>query len=226
MNKYRLSIIRIVLTLVVASFVLSGQAAQLYLYKNHDGVVVIEDRIPPEYSGNGYDVISADGSLIQKVPRELSEEELVLRNTDEARLRLREEEAKLQQEWDESLMLRYSSVEDIQAAESRAMRDLSIRISILKSNLSSIKAQIEREQQKAADIERAGGTAPEHQIKNIGILRLEIEDTEQSIATRQEEINSVRQSFQRDIERFKTLQARVQMRREQSRPAASNKTNY
>jgi hypothetical protein len=226
MNKYRLSIIRIVLTLVVASFVLSGQAAQLYRYKNNDGVVVIEDRIPPEYSGNGYDVISADGSLIQKVPRELSEEELVLRNTDEARLRLREEEAKLQQEWDESLMLRYSSVEDIQAAESRAMRDLSIRISILKSNLSSIKAQIEREQQKAADIERAGGTAPEHQIKNIGILRLEIEDTEQSIATRQEEINSVRQSFQRDIERFKTLQARVQMRREQSRPAASNKTNY
>jgi chromosome segregation ATPase len=226
MNKYRLSIIRIVLTLVAASFVLSGQAAQLYRYKNNDGVVVIEDRIPPEYSGNGYDVISADGSLIQKVPRELSEEELVLRNTDEARLRLREEEAKLQQEWDESLMLRYSSVEDIQAAESRAMRDLSIRISILKSNLSSIKAQIEREQQKAADIERAGGTAPEHQIKNIGVLRLEIEDTEQSIATRQEEINSVRQSFQRDIERFKTLQARVQMRREQSRPAASNKTNY
>ncbi len=226
MSKYCLSVSRMLFVLVALSYVVNSHAAELYRYHNSDGVVVIDDKVPPEYSSSGYDVINPNGSLIRRVPRELSGEELTLRNTDEARARLREEEAKRQQAWDESLLLRYSSVEDIEAAESRSMRDLNIRISILKSNLSSIKSQIEREQQKAANIERAGRSVPEELTKNIGILRLEIEDTEQSIAVRQEEINSVKQSFQRNIERFKTLQERVQMRREQFKPATSNKIIY
>ena len=216
--KQSLSTVCIVaITIAVAMcFGISSQAAtQLYRYTNASGVTVINDTIPPEYIENGYDIISSDGSLIQNVPRALSEEELQLRNTDEARSRLREEEALQQQQWDDSLMLRYSGIEDIEAAENRAMQELNIRISILKSNLSSIKSQIEREQQKAADIERAGRTVPVESIKNIDILRLEIEDTEHSIAVRREEINAVKESYQRDIERFETLQSRVQMRRGQ-----------
>ncbi len=90
---------------------------------------------------------------------------------------------------------------------------MKIRISILKSNLVSIKSQIEREQAKAANIERRGREVPQDLLKNINILRQEIEDTEQSIVMRREEIESVKASYQRDIERFKTLKDRVDMRR-------------
>lgn len=192
-----------------------ASAGHVYRYTNDKGVPVIDDRVPPEFVPRGYDVLdSATLTLIQRVPRQLTEEEMTLRNTEESRERLREEEERRLKAWDESLLLRYSSVDDIKAAQTRAVQDLQIRISILKSNLTSIKSQIEREQQKAADIERRGLNAPVELTKNIEILRQEIEDTEQSINVRRHEIEEVRASYDRDIERFKTLEDRVRMRRQ------------
>ena len=49
-------------------------------------------------------------------------------------------------EWDESLLLRYSTVADIEAARERALRDLRIRLSILKGNKRSLKQQAENYQ--------------------------------------------------------------------------------
>ena len=200
-------------------------AGELYRYFNEKGVQVIDDKIPPQFVPNGYDIINRDGTLIKRIPRQLSEEELRLRNTVESRARLREEEAKRMQAWDESLMRRYSDIEDIEAAQLRAVRDLQIRISILKSNLVTIKSQIERDQKAAADIERRGANVPEEMVKNIDVMRLEIEDTEQSIAARREEIAAVKASFQRDIERFKTLLDRVEMRR-QTRQVSPDRSGY
>lgn len=187
---------------------------QLYRYKNDEGVSVINFRIPPDFVHKGYDIINPDGSLVRRIPRELSKEELLLRNTDESRARFAEQEAQRLRAWDNSLMLRYSSIEDIEAAQDRAMRDLKVRISILKSNLTTIKSQIERGQLKAANIERSGGEVPKEMSTNIDILRLEIEDTEQSIAARRDEIDSVNAAFRRDMDRFTTLQDRVNMRRQ------------
>lgn len=197
-------------------------AGQVYRYINDNGVPVIDDRVPPKFVPKGYEVLdSATLTLIKRIPRQLSEEELRLRNTDEARARLKEEEESRLKAWDESLMVRYSSVADIKAAQERAVKDLQIRISILKSNLTSIKSQIEREQQKAADIERRGAQVPADLTRNIEIMRQEIEDTEQSIAIRLEEIADVEASFERDIERFATLEDRVRLRRQS---AASSKS--
>ena len=194
---------------------------QLYRYLNDKGVLVIDGTVPPKFTRKGYDVISPDGTLIRRVPRQLTKSELLLRNTDESRLRFQEEEQQRLREWDQSLMLRYSSIDDIKAAEGRAMQDFQIRISILKSNLATIKSRIERAQQKAADIERQGTDVPELMINNMSIMRIEIEDTEQSIAIRREEVEMMKASYVRDIERFATLQDRVEMRQQIRRPRSS-----
>jgi hypothetical protein len=191
----------------------SKAKAQYYRYNNERGIPVIDETIPPEFVAGGYDIITRDGSLIRRVPRQLTEDELKEQGSDAARERLREEEELRLQAWDEMLMLRYSSVEDISAARDRAVRDLYIRISILKSKLMSVKAQIEREQLKAADIERSGRDVPENLTAIIDKLGREIEDTEESIAVRRQEVDEVKASYQRDIDRFGLLMDRVNMRR-------------
>lgn len=201
-------------------------AGQLYRYVNDKGIQVINDAIPPEFVSRGYDIIQEDGTLLRRVPRQLSEEELSLRNTDESRRRLQEEEEERMRAWDESLMLRYSSIEDIEASEQRAMRDLQIRISIQKSNLISLKAQVEREQQQAADLERRGIDVPDDLSTTIDTLRREVEDTEQSIEVRREEIKEVKASYQRDKDRFATLLHRVEMRQKTRQPMNTDKRSY
>lgn len=203
-----------ILLLCVLSTVSSTLFAQnLYRYTNNENVQVIDGHIPPEFVAKGYDIIRRDGTLIKRIPRQLTEEELRLQNTEEARERLRQEEEQKLRAWDESLMLRYSNVEDIEAAKKRALSELNIRISILKSNLLSVKAQIENQQRKAADIERRGSEAPQALLDNITSFKIEIEDIEEAIAQRQKEIQTVEDSYQRDIARFSTLLNRIKMRR-------------
>ena len=208
MNRLPLNLLGVLL--LAANAVSAGE---VYRYLNDKGVVVIDEKVPPEFVRNGYDVLdSTNMALIRRVPKYLTDQELQERGSDAAKVQLREEEERRLKAWDESLLLRYSSIEDIAAARDRTVKDLQIRIAILKSNLSTIKSQIEREQQKAADFERRGVEAPDDLLKNIDIMRLEIEDTEQSIEVRREEIAGVKSSFQRDIDRFSTLLDRVQIR--------------
>jgi hypothetical protein len=179
---------------------------KLYRYKNDSGVVGIDDHVPPEFAKNGYEVLTPDGRVIETVPRQLTGEE-------GARVRALESETKRLQEWDKNLLLRYSSVDDIAAARERALREIDVRLSILRSNLLSIKGQIESEQLKAADLERRGIAVPDAVASNMEMLKREIADTEESIVQRSNEKTQVAASFQKDIDRFKVLQDMVDFRR-------------
>jgi hypothetical protein len=169
-------------------------------------VVAVDDHVPPEFVKNGYEVLAPDGRVLESVPRQLTGEE-------GSRKRAADAEAKRLREWDKNLLLRYSSVDDIAAARDRALHEIDIRISILRSNLSSAKAQVEHEQEKAADIERKGGTVPEAIATNIEKLKGETTGIEGAIAERVREKEKARVSYQQDIERFKTLQNVVEYRR-------------
>ena len=196
-----------------AAFAVGSAAAagdKLYRYTTDKGVVTVDDHVPPQYAKDGYEVLSPDGRVLQIVPKQLTGEE-------GARKRAAEAEAERLQEWDKNLLLRYSSVDDIAAARDRALREIDIRIGILRSNILSTKGQVEREQQQAADIERRGGQVPDALADNIEKLKAEVASTESSIAEREKDKEATRESYQKDIDRFKTLQKVVEFRRASSR---------
>lgn len=203
--------------LVLLLLVTAVEAApgRMYRYTTDKGVVAVDDHVPPEFVKNGYDVLSPDGRIIETVPRQLTGEE-------GARKRAADAEAKRLQEWDKNLLLRYSSVDDIAAARDRALREIDVRLSILRTNLTSAKGQVEREQAKAADIERRGGAVPEAITSNIEKLKLEVAGIEASITERTKDKETTRVSYQKDIDRFKTLQEVVQFRRSNSSSGKEN----
>ena len=188
----------------------------LYRYVNEDGVTVIHYSIPPEYVHSGYEILNRDGSVFKVVPRSLTQEELANRSGDVYRERVEAEEAERLRKWDESLLLRYSSIEDIEAARDRTLSDLQIRISILRSNVRTLKQQVENNQVRAADIERAGRQVPVEVVAAIDTLQSEIVETERSVGERLREIGVVEQGFQRDIDRFAKLLDKVQLRKRYS----------
>ncbi len=193
-------------------------AEYLYRYVNDEGITVINYNIPPEYVHKGYEILNADGSVYQVVPRSLTDEELADQSSSAYEARVAAEEAERLRKWDESLLLRYSSIEDIEAARDRALSELRIRISILRSNVRSLKVQVESNQERAADIERRGEPVPMELIAAIDGLRSEIAETERSIEERTREVDVVNQGFQRDIDRFALLLDKVELRRRYSRP--------
>ena len=190
-----------------------ASSADLYRYTNDEGTVVIDHRIPPQYVARGYEVLNEKGVVVEVVPRELTPEERANRDTAERLAAEAEAEQKRLREWDESLLLRYSTIEDIEAARERELRDLRIRVSILKSNKRSLKQQVETYQAQAADQERMGRAVDATHLKAIEDLQGEIATTDRSIEDREGEIAEVTAGFQRDIDRFEQLLEVVELRR-------------
>ncbi len=175
--------------------------------------MVVDDRIPTEYASRGYEILNEEGVVTKVVPRELTEEELKQRGVEEKMAAAAAAEEERLRKWDESLLLRYSTIEDIEAARERALRELRIRVSILKSNIRSLKQQVENYQAVAADIERSGGTVDLAQLATIDELQSEIWVTERSVVDRQLEVERVQKEFQLDIDRFGKLLELVALRR-------------
>jgi hypothetical protein len=183
----------------------------LYRYRNAEGNVVVGFQVPVESIGGGYEVLNDKGMVMKVIPRELTE-----RKSKDAEEKIRQaaiaEQERLR-EWDESLMLRYSTLEDIEDAKRRALGNLEIRLSILRGNRRGIKQQVENYQAQAANTERAGNEVEVERLRIIETLQNEIEAIDRDIKKRQEEIEEISASYDEDIKRFEMLQDAVELRR-------------
>lgn len=183
----------------------SSGSQKLYRYRNDKGVVVIDDAVPPQFTHNGYEILNSAGQVLEVVPRQLTAEELANLSDEEKAKRDAKAREEKQQLYDESLLLRYSDVTDIEAARERGLKELQIRLSIVRGNMMQVKANLEREQQKAADIERGGRTVPDAMRANIDALRKQIELSESDIELRKKEVEDLKAEFQKEIDRFRYL---------------------
>ena len=190
-----------------------AQSREMYRYYDAEGKMVVDYHVPAKYVGSGYEVLNEKGIVTRVVPRELTEEEKAQRDVQE-QLRLEAEaEAERLREWDESLVLRYSTIADIEDARERALRELRIRVSILKSNKRSLKQRVENYQSQAADLERRGEEVDVERLSTIEALQNDIAATDRAIVDRQREIDEVSKAYQKDIDRFGQLLEMVELRR-------------
>ncbi|MDG0978260.1 MAG: hypothetical protein P8O79_00905 [Halieaceae bacterium] len=188
-------------------------ANELYRYKDAAGIPVINDRLPPEAVPSGYEILNEEGVVIRVVPPQLTEEELALQSAQEKEAQAEREATAAQKARDELLLMRYSSVADIEAARDRALQSIRIRVSILRSNVRSAVQLIENYQTQAANIERSGGNVDDVTAEAIEVARRRLASTQRALAEREVEIDKVTAEYQADVDRFRHLEDQVEMRR-------------
>lgn len=200
-------------TMLLCVSVTQVEARELYRYRDVKGNIVVDYQVPVNYAGSGYEVLNDEGMVIEVVPRSLTDEERKIKDAeDKQKAEALAEQERLRQ-WDESLLLRYSTIEDIEAARDRALRDLQIRLSILKGNRRALKQKVENYQAEAADMERRGINIDVARLRAMEDLQVEIGTTERAIEDREEDIDNLAGEYQKDIDRFAMLLEVVEMRR-------------
>jgi len=208
----------VLLLLAAQTQLVHAQGKELYRYRNAEGNVVVDHRVPPEYVADGYEVLSNRGIVLRVVPRTLSEEERAGFSEQQRLEAAAQEEAERLRKWDEILVLRYSSVADIESARDRALRDLRVRVNILQGNRHSLRQQVESNQSRAADLERRGSEVDAALTRAIADLQREIGVIERQIAEHEREVTQVEESFAADIQRFSLLEEAVLSRRGAAAP--------
>lgn len=207
----------LLLLLVAQTPFVHAQGKEFYRYRNAEGNVVVDHRVPPEYVAGGYEVLSDRGVVVRVVPRTPSEEERAGVSEQQRLEAAAQEEEERLRKWDEALLLRYSSVADIESARDRALRDLRGRVTILQGNRHGLRQQVESHQARAADLERRGSEVEEALTKGIADLQREIGIVERQIAEHEREVTEAEKSFAADMQRFSLLEEALQSRRAAAR---------
>lgn len=190
---------------------------KFYRYQESNGTVVIKSTISPERAALGYEVLDANGRVLNTIAPALTGDELA----DYLRQQEHEEKqqlaAKKQEEYDIALLQRYSFVADIEAEKKRQISQLHTRTAILRGNLSSFRSDLEKTYEQVARYERQGTNVPDNLKKHVANLEEKISATEDMIKTQSREVSAVEQDYQKAIDRFKQLEE-LRGKNAQSRP--------
>lgn len=192
-----LLIFSLVTTMALSAHALA-QNTVFYKYINAKGVNVVSSRIPSEYVKKGYDIISSNGRLIQRIPPELSAEEKV-------RLIAETERLKKIKDRDTLLLRRYSRPDDIEAAKQRKLSQIENRVWLIDRNIEKLNSKIDLYQSLAAEDERAGEKISIDTLWSIEKLKSDRDIEINKRKQKTEESNHVIKSHDKDIARLKEI---------------------
>ena len=204
-----------VVTLLGACTV-SATAAELYRYQNEAGVTVVDWAIPAAYVGSGYEVLNESGQIVRVVPPAKTDTEL---ERDAVAARAQEAEAAAQAaqlERDTFLLRRYSTIEDIEAARDRSLRELDIRIAILSGQRDTLSQQLARHQSALDTAAQSDAASPQYEEETVAALKAEIQSLDEASEGRQQQAAALAEAYSRDIARFAELEEIVALRRQMS----------
>ena len=191
----RSSVIKRCLPLFCALLPLGVGAAEMYRYKNDQGITVIDRQgVPSQFIGKGYEVLNEQGRVVRVVPAAPTPEEM-------QKLLVDRERAKS----DTQLLRLYSAPEDVDRAASRKLAELDGLINIAKGNLQAVRLQQANLQKQAADQERAGRKVPDALVKQIASQRDEQVRLKREIDRHQAARKQVENSFAADRSRITEL---------------------
>lgn len=181
---------------------------RFYRYTEANGTVVINSTISPERAAQGYDILDGNGRLLERVAPALTGDELSEHMRRQELEKQRQSEAKKQENYDISLLQRYSFVSDIEAEQKRQVAQLNTRAAILRGNLNGFRVDLEKAYEQAANNERQNKPIGDNLKKRIAGLEERISATEEMLNSQLQEIDNINNEYLRAIERFKELEVR------------------
>ncbi len=182
----------VLLILAVPAWAADG--AELYRYTNDKGVVVLDRQgVPPQYIGNGYEVLNPQGRVVRVVPPS-SREALQQRLEEQARASS-----------DARLLRLYASTGDVDRAKARKLAELDSVMGIASGNLQSLRTQQANLQSQAADHERAGRKVPDALLTQLEGLKKDQARVERDIERYRTARQQAEQSFDADRARIGEL---------------------
>lgn len=181
---------------------MSTQAnASMYRYSDESGQLVISNTIPQQATKRGYDILNSNGRVVKTIPPAPTEAEIAAREAEEQR----QKELAIQQEKDSRLLKRFSHPDQAIKAMHRKLNELEGLIQLKRGNISVISNQLDNDQSRAADMERNGQKIPEAILSKINRLESQIRDIEKEITWQTQEIDTLKQAYEKDIKRLEKV---------------------
>ena len=155
---------------------------------------MVDWAIPAADVGSGYEVLNESGQIVHVVPPAKTDTEL---ERDAVAARAQEAEATAQAaqlERDTFLLRRYSTIQYIEAARDRSLRELDIRIAILSGQRDTLSQQLARHQSALDATERSGSASPQYEEETVAAVKAEIQSLDEASEGRRKQAAALAQA--------------------------------
>ena len=204
------SIARVTALFVIASLPVVGHAAKLYKWVDEQGHTHYSDSLPPSDAQRAHSSLDEHGITIDRVEAAKTPEQ-IRQEAEEARLRQEQERLAEKQRAEDRVLLRtFRSEDDILMSRNGQIQAVDTYIRVTESNIKRLKRTLEDMQKNAAELELSGQSISKKYLNDIETKREALKDSYQSIVEREHEKDRIRQSFAKDLKRFRELKQLAQ----------------
>jgi hypothetical protein len=181
--------------------------ARLYKWVDDQGTVHYSDTLPAAEAQRRRDreVKSETGLTVDVIEAPPTPAELEAKRRSE-RAEQRAAQARQEQERrDRILLMTYQNAREIERARDSRLSVISARITLIEQRTEALLEQREAERERVVQMERSGQGDPEPAYERIAELDRRIRENRRAIAEKQAEKVRVREDFDSDLARFRTL---------------------
>ncbi len=186
-----------------------------YKWKDAEGALHIEDSIPPEAAKLGYEVLGPNGTVVRRVERARTEEEIAAAREAAAREVEEKKKATEQASRDAQMIAAYPTEDDLLKAQQSQLTMINQSIDTASSGVKNQEKSLEELLGHAAELERLGKPVPANIQQQIAGLRKGIAEQKAFIERRTAERARMQAEFEAQTAHYREVKARTDGERNQ-----------
>jgi hypothetical protein len=180
-------------------------AGKLYKWVDDSGQTRYGDRIPPQYAKKSNKTLNKQGVVVERKAAAKTREQIA----EEKRLAKRkaEQDSKRQQQahLDRILLDTFTNEDEMVLTRDGKIQAIEAVIRVTNSRTEKIKQRLEKQQLRAANLERSGKAVSPKLQQGIRESRRQIRYNSDYVSNRRKAQQAIRKKFELDIKRFRSL---------------------
>ena len=201
MNKKLLNLI--IFFLLCEMILANHVSARMKCWTNSEGIKECGDKIPPEYTQQGYQEISKGGVVLEEKERIKTKEELKKAKKEAAIIAREKDEERNKKAHDKMLLETFASIEEIEAARDQKIEAVESTIKITQKRIIKLGYLLDDELNENTVNKQIDGE--NKKFNNAESLKEQIFDNKKFIKNKIDEQGKIKKTYLEYISRFKKL---------------------
>ena len=201
MNK---KLLNLIIFFILCEMILANHvSARMKCWTNSEGIKECGDKIPPEYTQQGYQELSKGGIVLEKKERIKTKEELEKAKKEAAIIAQKEEKERNKKAHDKMLIETFASINEIEVARDQKIEAVESTIKIAQKHIIKLQYLLDDElDQNSLDNQIDG---EDKKFNNTESLKEQISDNKKFIKNKIDEQEKIKKTYIEYISRFKKL---------------------
>ena len=199
-NKFLNLIIFFILSALILA---SNTNARMKCWTNSDGIKECGDKVPPEYTQQGYQELGKGGIIREETDRVKTKEELQKEKFAADAKAREQKEIKNKKAHDTMLLKTFTSIDEIKVAQQQKIDAIESTIKVVKKRIIKLQYSLDDELDENSIDKQIDGKEKKH--GNAELLKKQISQNKSYIKKRIAEKEKIKETYLKYIARFKEL---------------------